>query len=237
MRALLVRIYRKLLETFGAQGWWPGDTTEEIIIGAILTQNTNWANVEKAIENLKAAGALSLRRIVTMDEAALAELIKPSGYFRIKARRLISVSRLFAPPRFKGTPRTCSRGLHAAWRHGNIASLRQNLLNTYGIGKETADSILLYAFGRPTFVVDAYTQRFGARHGLWRENASYDFVKGLFESSLPRSSRLFNEYHALFVRLGKTYCKPRPLCYECPLMSRQYFSAREAFERQKNQQR
>jgi endonuclease-3 related protein len=224
MRELLSRIYRTLFTTFGRQGWWPGDSTEEIIIGAVLTQNTNWANVEKAIQNLKAAGALSLRVIAPMDEAALASLIKPSGYFRIKARRLAATARLFAgaqSPDF------------ASWRRRSIRSLRQLLLNTHGIGRETADSILLYAFGRPTFVVDAYTMRFGARHALWQENAPYEHVKQFFESHLACSARLFNEYHALLVRLGKTYCKPRPLCYQCPLMSRRFFATKHSFELQK----
>jgi endonuclease-3 related protein len=224
MHELLLRIYEQLLEAFGPQNWWPGDSTEEIIIGAILTQNTNWKNVERAIANLKSADRLSFSKISAVSESRLGRLIKPSGYFRIKARRLIATAELFTKN---------SRDNHRYWRKGDIQKLRQKLLDTYGIGKETADSILLYAFERPTFVVDAYTVRIAERHGLCKAEDDYDAVKRIYESGLPRRVNLYNEYHALLVRLGKTYCKPKPLCYECPLMGGEFFATRRAFQTQK----
>ncbi len=208
------RIYQRLYEFFGAQRWWPGETVEEIIIGAVLTQNTNWENVERAIDNLKEAHALSLKKIATLSAEKLSALIRPSGYFNVKEKRLRAVAEYFVrrcngdPSRLKGIP-TCR--------------LRKELLGVYGVGRETADSILLYALGRRIFVVDAYTMRMGRRHGLLSEKDDYEDARRVFESSLKKSVRLYNEYHALIVRLGKEYCKPHSHCDGCPLNAPEFY--------------
>jgi len=201
-------IYQLLLERFGPQHWWPGETQFEIIVGAILTQNTNWGNVEKAIANLKAADALSPNRLHVLHRDRLAELIRPAGYFNVKAARLTSfLDWLFV--RYQGDlARVEGRG---------TSSLREELLAVKGIGPETADSILLYAFNRPVFVVDAYTARVAARHSLIEPPFDYPQLQEVFQSNLPQEVSLFNEFHALLVRVGKEYCKPRPRCEGCPL--------------------
>lgn len=203
-RQRLLSIYNRLLKAFGPQDWWPGDTQYEIMIGAVLTQNTNWGNVERAIANLKAANLLDARRMAECGPQRLAQLIRPSGYFNVKARRLKALNdwllaRGDAPFRIR------------------TGALRGELLGISGIGPETADSILLYALGRRKFVVDAYTRRIFSRHGLVQATATYDEIQTLFEANLPASVPLYNEYHALIVRAGKTFCRPRPLCGECPL--------------------
>jgi endonuclease-3 related protein len=208
-KKILYSIYQKLYRAFGPQHWWPGDTPFEISIGAILTQNTNWANVEKAIQNLKRKNALSVRALHTMPVKVLAELIRPTGYFNIKARRLKS---------FITFLKNDYNGSIEKMRNKDIVSLRNELLSIHGIGSETADSILLYALGKPVFVVDAYTKRVLSRHGIMDYKDSYDAFQELFHSSLKRDVQLFNEYHALFVRVGKTFCKrQKPICDECPL--------------------
>ncbi|MEK7369447.1 MAG: endonuclease III domain-containing protein [Planctomycetota bacterium] len=205
----LKRYYNKLLKTFGPQRWWPGDGPFEVMVGAVLTQNTNWGNVEKAINNLKQAGKLNAPAIHKMRQDQLAGLIRPSGYFNIKARRLKNLIKWFVD-RFDGEiEKMFSRDLQ---------SLREELLSVKGIGPETADSILLYAGNLPTFVVDAYTYRVLVRHRLIPEESTYHDMKFFFEESLPRDADMYNEYHALLVRVGKTYCKPRePSCEVCPL--------------------
>ncbi len=204
----LTEIYQLLHERFGPQRWWPGETQFEIIVGAILTQNTSWANVEKAIANLKSADRLTPEALHSLDHAQLAELIRPAGYFNIKAKRLMSfLSWLFE--NYNGR----LQDLEGV----NTHHLRAELLSVKGIGPETADSILLYAFGRPIFVVDAYTARVAVRHHLIEPGAGYEQLQDLFQSNLPQDVRLFNEYHALLVRLGKEFCKPRPKCPACPL--------------------
>lgn len=204
----LIEIYRLLLDSFGPQHWWPGDTTFEIITGAILTQNTNWANVEKAIMNLKRARYLSPERLNDLDVSQLAELIRPAGYYNIKARRLKSfVNWLFEN----------HNGELTNIERFDTAQLRSELLAIKGIGPETADSILLYAFDRPAFVVDAYTARIAQRHGLIQQDADYEQLRKLFQSNLPDDVQLFNEYHALLVRLGKQFCGPKAKCAGCPL--------------------
>lgn len=208
-RKRLLRIYKILYKNFGPQHWWPADSPFEVIIGAILTQNTAWANVEKAIRNLKDKGLLSPKGLKSITKGRLASLIRPCGYFNIKAKRIKEfVEFLFY--RYNGSLNLMHRNsLHA---------LRKELLGVNGIGPETADSILLYALDRPIFVIDAYTKRILSRHGIIDEDAEYDQIQSLFMNSLPKSSRLFNEYHALFVRLGKEYCTKRePKCEECPL--------------------
>lgn len=202
-------IYRRLLQAFGPQGWWPGRTTFEVAVGAILTQNTNWANAEKAIGNLRSAGALTPRAMAALHHRRLASLIRPSGYYNVKTHRLIAFLRYLGE------------------RHGlkmkNLMNtpagdLRRELLEVRGIGPETADSILLYAAGRPVFVVDAYTRRIFSRHGFVDGKISYHDLQDFFHRRLPRDAALFNEYHALVVRLGKSMCRPKnPSCGECPL--------------------
>lgn len=212
---LLRRVFSTLLDYFGPQGWWPGESKEEIIIGAILTQNTNWANVEKAINNLRQHRLLSLKKITAIDENKLAQLIRPAGYFNIKARRLKATAEFFVNNK-NLRQNTCNPG--------KMLNLRTELLKVYGIGRETADSILLYALGYPVFVVDAYTRRFCARHRLIESpRVDYEDIRLLFESNLPRDVELFNEFHALLVRLGKTFCRPKPLCDKCPLNKQTFF--------------
>ena len=205
---ILIEIYQLLFDRFGPQHWWPGDTQFEIITGAILTQNTNWANVEKAITNLKSADRLSAKELYHLDLPRLAELIRPAGYFNIKAKRLKNfVQWLF--DNYQGQLSNLE-GL-------DTDRLRAELLAIKGIGCETADSILLYALDRPIFVVDAYTARVAIRHGLIEPGADYEQLRELFQSNLPEDIRLFNEYHALLVKVGKLFCKPKAQCLGCPL--------------------
>lgn len=203
----LMLIYRKLEDRFGPQRWWPAETSFEVMVGAILTQNTNWKNVERAIENLKQAGLMSPVAISECLHDKLAELIRPAGYFNIKADRLISLTRWFVFEYGGDLDRMFAESPEA---------LREKLLAVRGVGPETADSILLYAGGISSFVIDAYTRRIFSRHGFCAPDAKYDELKEMFESNLPRDRQLFNEYHALLVALGKDYCRPRPLCDSCP---------------------
>jgi len=204
----LTEIYQLLFDRFGPQSWWPGETAFEIITGAILTQNTNWANVEKAIANLKSANLLTPEKLYHLDVSELAELIRPAGYYNIKAKRLKSfLNWLF---------NSCDGRLENL-ENLDTDRLRAELLAVNGIGPETADSILLYAFGRPIFVVDAYTARAAVRHGLIEPDADYEQLRELFQSNLPQDVQLFNEYHALLVRLGKEFCRPKAKCPGCPL--------------------
>jgi endonuclease-3 related protein len=198
-----------MYKAYGPRHWWPGETPLEVIVGAVLTQNTAWVNVERAIGNLKSAGALDWHRLHQMDHARLAELIRPAGYFNIKARRLKNLV-AWIVERFDGD-------LDAMFAL-RTSSLREELLAVNGIGRETADSILLYAGRHATFVVDAYTARILRRHYLIDGEADYEQIKDLFESNLPADEALFNEYHALLVEVGKRCCRPRdPRCAECPL--------------------
>jgi endonuclease-3 related protein len=204
----LTETYELLYAAFGPQHWWPGETPFEIITGAILTQNTSWANVEKAVANLKSAGYLTAEALHHIDLTRLAELIRPAGYYNIKAKRLKSwVNWLFDT--YEGELTNLERI--------STDQLRQELLAVKGVGRETADSILLYALGRPIFVVDAYTARITVRHGLIDANADYEQLRELFESNLPHETALFNEYHALLVRTGKEFCRPKARCPGCPL--------------------
>ena len=206
---MLSKIYDGLLREFGPQHWWPGDSPFEIAVGAILTQNTNWGNVEKAIENLKRQDALSAKVIRGMQTRKLAALIRPAGYFNVKARRLRSFIGFLVNDYNGSVKRMAGEG---------VLPLRKKLLMVNGIGPETADSILLYALGKPVFVIDAYTKRVLSRHGIIGHEKSYDEFQDLFHSSLKRDAELFNEYHALFVRVGKTFCrKNKPLCDQCPI--------------------
>ena len=204
--------HETLQQSLGPQHWWPGDTPFEIMVGAILTQNTAWTNVEKAVANLKAAGTLSAKAVDATDARTLARMIRPAGYFNVKAKRLKSFVRWFLD-RYGGDVKRM--------KASPLSSLREELLAVKGIGPETADSILLYALDLPSFVVDAYTYRVLRRHGLVLEGATYDEMKEMLEGAFDETGaarvRVFNEFHALLVAVGKDWCKPTPRCETCPL--------------------
>ena len=208
MSSRLQEIHDTLLDAFGPQNWWPGDTPFEIMIGAVLTQNTAWTNVERAIDNLQRANLLSLEALAAVEVSVLAELIRPSGYYNQKAARLKVLSRYIIDNH---------NDLQTLFDQDTEA-LREELLSLKGIGPETADSITLYAAHKPTFVVDTYTHRIFSRHNLIAEEADYYEIREMFMDTLPEDVQLYNEYHALIVRLGKEYCKKsKPLCDACPI--------------------
>ncbi len=203
--------YRDLLEHYGPQEWWPGETPFEIMVGAILTQSTAWKNVEKAIATLKTYGLLDARKIHELDQDTLALAIKPAGYFNVKAKRLKSFVEWFVTKHGADVE---------SMRRVPPDRLREELLGVKGVGPETADSILLYALDLPTFVVDAYTHRVLTRHEMIGEEATYDDMKEFLEKRLPRDAPLFNEFHALIVAVGKQFCRKKARCEECPLKGR-----------------
>ena len=202
------RMFQTLLKAYGPQSWWPAESIEETIIGAILTQNTSWKNVERALAVLRREGLMDFNKLAEIKPEHLAEYIRSSGYYNQKARRLQGFSqRLLA-------------------EHGSLArldilptqDLRTWLLDVHGIGRETADSILLYAFSRPIFVVDAYTVRIFSRHHLVEKTANYDQVQRFIHQNIQPVAHIYNEFHALLVRTGKEYCKRKhPHCEDCPL--------------------
>ena len=208
--ARLTEIYNRLFDHFGHRNWWPGDTPYEVIIGAILTQNTTWTNVERAISNLKLNDVLSCEAISSLPVDQLAAYIRPTGYYNQKARRLKTVTDWLI--------RSCEGDLDQM-KDKATSDVRNELLSLNGIGQETADSILLYAFERPVFVVDAYTRRAMARLGMTDENYSYQTLQTLFMNNLPHDVSLFNDYHAQIIALGKNYCRTKPLCGKCPLVN------------------
>ncbi len=205
---LLVHIYVRLFAAYGPQHWWPADEPFEVMVGAVLTQSTAWANVAKAIRNLKEANAMSPEAIRRLGPDRLAALVRPSGYYNVKSHKLMAL---------------------VSWLGGhnddlgelfeeNVARLRTELLGVYGIGEETADSILLYAGGKPVFVIDAYTRRIIGRVGVKPPDDSYSAFQALFQSALSADARVFNEYHALLVEHGKRSCRKVPQCPGCPLI-------------------
>jgi len=205
-----------LLAALGPSGWWPGETPFEVSVGAILTQNTNWGNVEKAIQALKSADALSPAAMRALTPEALSELIRPAGYFRVKAQRLANFLDFLAAE--AGDEDGLADLSLGYLRRQELPRLREKLLAVRGVGPETADSILLYALDKPSFVVDAYTARIMQRHGLAPEETDYHELQDLFTTALPEDTPLFNEFHALIVRTGKDFCrKSKPRCGECPL--------------------
>jgi endonuclease III related protein len=209
MNATLEEVYQTLFAAFGPQHWWPGRTPFEVMVGAVLVQNTSWTNVERAIRNLLEADLLEPHALYAVPQDDLEELIRPAGYFRIKAKRLRALLRFFVE-KYDGSIETMFRR--------PLEALRQELLAVHGIGPETADSILLYAGGLPVFVVDAYTYRIFGRHGWTSFSAGYEELQDYFHGGLPADASLYNEFHALLVRLGKDYChKSRPKCPACPL--------------------
>jgi len=207
-RKNLSSIYKKLLDAFGPQYWWPAKTKFEVIVGAILTQNTNWSNVEKALSNLKKEKVLDTRSLSEIPSHKLASLIKPAGYFNVKAKRIKSFMKfLFSE----------YSGKLSSMQKEDAHVLRKKLLSVNGIGPETADSIVLYAFNNPVFVVDAYTKRVFSRHELISKDDDYNCVQDVFMRNLSHDTKMFNEYHALIVKLCKEFCKTKPICSECPL--------------------
>lgn len=202
-------IYRRLFDAFGPQRWWPAESPFEMMLGAILTQATNWHNVEQAIARLKRTGPLQPRRLVAMPSSRLERAIQPSGYFRQKARRVKAFSRWYVT-RYGGNIR---RMFRTPWPR-----LRGELLALHGIGPETADSMLLYAGHQPVFVVDAYTTRVFRRHRIIQAGSTYEQVQRVAMRALPAQTTLYNEFHALLVAVGKGYCHRRaPNCEHCPL--------------------
>jgi endonuclease-3 related protein len=209
MSSIPLQVYERLLNVFGPQQWWPGDSPFEIMVGAVLVQNTAWRNVERAMENLREAGVMEPHALYALPPRELAELIRPAGYFQVKAKRLRNLLK-FVIDEFDGS-------LDAMFRT-SLPTLREQLLAVHGIGPETADAILLYAGGLSTFVVDTYTHRILARHGWIDYDTDYHQIKDYFEFTLPADAQLYNEYHALLVRVGKDYCKRTgPKCDLCPL--------------------
>lgn len=235
-KRLLLQIYKSLFKKYGPQRWWPARTPFEVMVGAVLTQNTNWSNVEKAIANIRRARVLHPQKLYDLPVRELAALIKPSGYFNIKAKRLRNYLKFFLDTYGGSVART---------RKVDTSTLREQLLGVNGVGPETADSILLYALGRPVFVVDAYTRRFLFRHGMIKGPETYSDIQAIFESNLTKTQRHkaqaakhttksksdvpalctcdlcivpgYNEFHALIVRLGVENCRPKAQCETCPL--------------------
>jgi endonuclease-3 related protein len=193
-----LQLFDILLTTFGPQHWWPGDTPFEVAVGAVLAQNTSWSNVEKAITSLKAANAMTATSLLSLSASDLEQAIRPAGYYRVKARYLRTLAEWVSQ--------------HAS---GDLSSLMSEDIGA--LRRETADSILLYAIGKPAFVVDAYTRRIAARLRLLPDNATYESTQQYFVAQLPEDAHLFNQFHALLVRLAKEHCRARPVCLACPL--------------------
>ena len=211
MQKKLLKIYENLYSTFGPQNWWPAEDDFEVIVGAILTQSVSWKNVETAIENLKNQNLLNLEGILAVDKTKLGQLIRSTRYYNQKADKLKRFC-IYIKQQYHGD-------IYALFKK-DIYDMRRELLKIKGIGPETADSIILYAANKPIFVVDAYTQRIFSRLGLLQKNVKYKGLQDFFMDHLPHDVKLFNEYHALIVNLGKDYCKKtKPLCEKCPLNS------------------
>ncbi len=205
----LQQMYDRMLTQLGPQHWWPAETPFEVMVGAMLTQNTNWKNVTRAIDNLKEANLLSLPALIELPTALLAEYIRPAGYYNIKAGRLKNLLNWIVE--HHGTDL-------GAFLDQPVAVFREQLLSIKGIGRETADSILLYAANLPIFVVDTYTHRILVRHHLIDEDCDYEAIQELFMDHLPNEPQLYNEFHALLVKVGNLYCKKKnPNCAACPL--------------------
>lgn len=206
----LLEMFDLMLDHFGPQNWWPAESALEVMVGAVLTQNTNWKNVEKAVKNLKDKGLLSVAAINATPGEELAQLIRPAGYYNIKTKRLKNLMNFIAE-RYQEDL--------SIFMKEDTQTLRQGLLSVNGVGAETADSILLYAASRPVFVIDAYTYRILYRHRMIsEEQVTYEELQELFMDHLAEDTRLFNEFHALIVQTGKNYCKRRPVCDPCPLL-------------------
>ncbi|AQU06540.1 endonuclease [Dehalococcoides mccartyi] len=214
----LADIYQRLLKKYGPQHWWPAESRFEMMAGAVLTQSAAWTNVEKAISRLKEANLLSAEAILQAADSALAESIRPSGYFNVKVRKLKALSNWL---------QTGYGGQAEKLLEIESSVLRNELLSVWGIGEETADSILLYACGKPVFVIDAYTRRIFSRLGLTEKEAGYDHLQRLFTANLAADAALYNEYHALIVRHAKEHCRVKPCCEGCVLKDVCRFDYRE----------
>ncbi|MFC1987365.1 endonuclease III domain-containing protein [Chloroflexota bacterium] len=208
---ILRKLYHQLIDNYGPQHWWPADEPFEVMVGAILTQATSWLNVEKAIANLRAAEALSPRALRRLSLSDLATLIHPCGYYNAKAKKLKSLAQWLVE--------NYDDNLDKLFAGTTIDQLRRQLLSVWGVGEETADSIILYAADKPVFVIDAYTRRIINRIGLVPDGNSYTDYQALFMDNLPADVKLFNEYHALLVCLGKNVCRTHPLCAQCCLQN------------------
>ena len=207
----VIGIFELLFEYYGPQGWWPGEDPLEICLGAILTQNTSWSNVEKALRNLRESRVCSVKDLLAIPDSALANLIYSSGYYNSKTKTIKEFVKLISS-KYEGDL--------ALFFKLPVENLRGELLRTTGIGNETADGIILYAAEKPTFVIDAYTRRIGARLNLAMENTEYSKYRNYFLENLPEDPPILNEFHALFVKLGKDHCfKRNPNCGSCPLLS------------------
>ena len=200
--------FDRLLQRYGPQHWWPGEGPFEILVGTVLVQNTNWRNVEKAIDNLREAGVMTPEKLFALDPEELSELIRPAGYYQVKTKRLRNLLRLVVD-RYDGSLEEMFAG--------NMHALREELLGVNGVGPETADCILLYVGNFPKFIADGYAMRVAARHGWIEFEADYHGLQDFFESRLPAEAPLYNEYHALLVKVGKEHCKTKPICSGCPL--------------------
>ena len=208
LRKSLLEIYKILYREFGPQRWWPGETPFEVIVGAILTQNTAWTNVSKAIDNLKKESHLLPETLYSLPLPRLARLIRPSGYYNIKTKRLKEFLN-FLFNEYNGS-------LEKMFKT-DLSELREKLLKVNGIGPETADSILLYAGNYPIFVIDAYTKRILSRHNIITDGMDYHSLQRFFMDNLAEDADLYNEYHALIVKTAKDFCKKKPVCELCPL--------------------
>lgn len=204
----LLTIYDRLFSAYGPQHWWPADSPFEVMVGAILTQSAAWKNVEKAIANLKASGSLSPQALRRLGLPELATLVRPSGYYNAKARKLKAMAEWLGENYGDDIAKMSVQ---------NTEELRAQLLSVHGIGPETADSIILYAANQPVFVIDAYTRRIFDRIGIVPESPNYAGYQALFMANLPADTNLFNEYHALLVQLGKEACRKKPVCARCCL--------------------
>ena len=210
----LLELYQHLLAMYGRQYWWPADSSFEVMLGAILTQNTNWSNVEKALNNLRQKIGLDPEQVLLLSQPELEACLKPSGYFRIKSQRIQTYCRWYV-----------SQGGYWGLQGLATAELRVRLLKVHGIGQETADDILLYAFDRPVFVIDAYTRRLLLRLRLVQGHESYETLRALFEKNLPKSVGLYKQFHALIVLHAKQHCrKNKPICDCCRLVKRCFYS-------------
>ncbi|MFO7717235.1 MAG: endonuclease III domain-containing protein [Thermodesulfobacteriota bacterium] len=206
---LLLTMHTAMRDVLGPSQWWPGETPFEIALGAILTQNTNWENVQRALDNLRSENLVNASALQALEPEEMAARIRPAGYYRLKTKRIKNFLAFLAAEADLDL---------SALQNWPTATLRNKLLAVNGIGPETADSILLYALHKPTFVVDAYTARIFNRHGLIPDEISYNELQDFFMTALPQDTALFNEYHAQLVRIGKQWCKKRrPTCQDCPL--------------------
>ena len=217
----LIQIYQKLLKHFGKQYWWPAETGFEVIVGAILTQQTTWKNVERAIENLKGEGLLDPHSLAIASLNRVEALIRHTGFYRQKAQRIVHFSQYLVSKYDGSLDKLFNR---------STEEIREELLSFKGVGSETADSILLYGADRFTFPIDAYTIRLCERLGV--KETEYEEMKALFEGTLPKDLEVYKEFHALIDKLGKTYCKAKPFCSECPLTNECSFKTTYKFHQQ-----